>query len=707
MSDDSGFIPLETASPKPVKTTGGAKPGKDDDKNASTLFVRSIPYSVTSEALEAFFSDIGPIKSTVIITDQESGKSRGFGFVRFAMKEDATRAMEELKSQKLEGRALKMEVAERRQRKDEDGEKKDKVVKVREDVVKAQNRAVQKKKDQDKDLRPRLIVRNLPWSVRTPAQIQPAFEPFGTVKEVSIPRGRGGKMSGFGFVEMGSREEAEKAVEGVNGTEIEGRTVAVDFAVGKDAWEKMQDEEEDEENDEEDDDEEEDEDEDEDDMDPVQVPSDYEEDEDEDMEDDEQVEKKQSDTRNRTLFIRNLPFDCDDDKLHQKFRSFGPLQYAKVVVDHSTGRSRGTGFVCFKEEEDSENCLYAASKIRAPTSANSILLPGEVDADSEKFMMEGRVLTVTAAVSREDAEQLKEEGEERRRREMGKGADRRNLFLLNEGAINKNSKLFSVLPESEKQLRAQSQQQRKKLLDGNPSLHLSLTRLAIRNIPKSVTGKDLKVIARKAFIQFATDVKEGKREALSKEEIYRDGNPAYNKKKGVVKQAKVVMEKDGKSKGYGFVELVSHRWALMCLRGMNGIEVCEDEGELAAKKGGNDTDPAKKGKAASPEKDDEEEESNKSRGGGRKRRLIVEFAIENVKVVKRRREREEHHKKVAAQADKEAPAPKPTIEEEETGAGKRKRSGDGEDDEEKNKKAKAARIISQKRAKRKNNRKGK
>ncbi|GAO51882.1 hypothetical protein G7K_5973-t1 [Saitoella complicata NRRL Y-17804] len=699
MSDDSGFIPLETGSPKAVKTTG-AKAGKDDDKNASTLFVRSIPYSVTSEALEAFFSDIGPIKSTVIITDQESGKSRGFGFVRFAMKEDATRAMEELKSKKLEGRALKMEVAERRQRKDEDGEKKDKVVKVREDVVKAQNRAVQKKNDQDKDLRPRLIVRNLPWSVRTPAQIQPAFEPFGTVKEVSIPRGRGGKMSGFGFVEMGSREEAEKAVEGVNGTEIEGRTVAVDFAVGKDAWEKMQDEEEEGAEEEEEDDEEE-EDEDEDDMDPVQVPSDYEEDEDEDMEDDEEVEKKQSDTRNRTLFIRNLPFDCDDDKLHQKFRSFGPLQYAKVVVDHSTGRSRGTGFVCFKEEEDSENCLYAASKIRAPTSANSILLPGEVDADSEKFMMEGRVLTVTAAVSREDADKLKEEGEERRRREMGKGADRRNLFLLNEGAINKNSKLFSVLPESEKQLRAQSQQQRKKLLDGNPSLHLSLTRLAIRNIPKSVTGKDLKVIARKAFIQFATDVKEGKREALSKEEIYRDGNPAYNKKKGVVKQAKVVMEKDGKSKGYGFVELVSHRWALMCLRGMNGIEVGEDEGELAQK--GKDTDavaaPAKKGKGGKAAPQEDEEEESKSRG--RKRRLIVEFAIENVKVVKRRREREEHHKKVA-QADKEAP--KPIEEEKEETGGKRKR--DDEDDEEKNKKAKAARIISQKRAKRKNNRKG-
>jgi RNA recognition motif-containing protein len=76
----------------------------------------------------------------------------------------------------------------------------------------------------------RLYVGSLPYSV-TEQQLTELFSPSGTVESVKIITDRfSGQSKGFGFVEMGSDDEAQKAITALNGTPYEGRTLVVSEA---------------------------------------------------------------------------------------------------------------------------------------------------------------------------------------------------------------------------------------------------------------------------------------------------------------------------------------------------------------------------------------------------------------------------------------------------------------------------------------------
>lgn len=53
-----------------------------------------------------------------------------------------------------------------------------------------------------------------------------------------------------------------------------------------------------------------------------------------------------------------------DAFLPLRFRAFGPLRYARVTMDHDSGRSRGTGFVSFWNLADAEACIEEADRMR-------------------------------------------------------------------------------------------------------------------------------------------------------------------------------------------------------------------------------------------------------------------------------------------------------------------------------------------------------
>ena len=72
------------------------------------------------------------------------------------------------------------------------------------------------------------------------APLAKLFQSFGKVKFSDLPNNKG-KMSGFGFVTLRGRKNAEKAIEAINGKEVDGRTLAVDWAVDKETWEKQND----------------------------------------------------------------------------------------------------------------------------------------------------------------------------------------------------------------------------------------------------------------------------------------------------------------------------------------------------------------------------------------------------------------------------------------------------------------------------------
>ncbi len=70
------------------------------------LYVGNLPYSATDSSLNELFSQHGAVVSTTIITDRDSGRSKGFGFVEFSEDQSAIKAMESLNGSMLDGRAL-------------------------------------------------------------------------------------------------------------------------------------------------------------------------------------------------------------------------------------------------------------------------------------------------------------------------------------------------------------------------------------------------------------------------------------------------------------------------------------------------------------------------------------------------------------------------------------------------------------------------
>lgn len=76
----------------------------------------------------------------------------------------------------------------------------------------------------------RLFVGGLSYTIND-AQLKDLFAQFGTVVSANVITDRfTGQSKGFGFVEMSTDEETEKAIQGLNGTEIEGRKISVDIA---------------------------------------------------------------------------------------------------------------------------------------------------------------------------------------------------------------------------------------------------------------------------------------------------------------------------------------------------------------------------------------------------------------------------------------------------------------------------------------------
>lgn len=728
-----------------VQTEPAAEaPANDRKSNARRqLFVRSLAKQVTTESLTEFFSDSYPIKNALVVLDKDTKESKGYGFVTFADVEDAQRALEELNGVNLQGKKIRLESAESRHR--EDGaESKGQRLKAEREAAKKENQT------------PKLIVRNLPWSIKTPQDLEKHFRSFGKTHFINLPKKPNGELRGFAFVAMRGKKNAERALAELNGKDIDGRPIAVDWAVDKEAWQTLQKTEQegdeaegkqdadmkDADSDAESSEEPSDDDDSEDDEDDSNT--DYDEDDEElselDEDEDEEEEEEQKPQRpNHVLFIRNLPFSVDDESLKEHFKQFGAIRYARVVYDRETERPKGTGFVAFFNEEEMIDCLKGVPRVKINTkqierkdgatitTSHSVLEDADAD-PTGKYTIDGRILHLSRAVDKSEATRLTAEGAANR---FNRDKDKRRLYLLNEGTIASNSPLYAQLAPSEIKMREESAALRRKQIQENPSLHLSLTRLSVRNLPRSVTSKDLKQLARKGVVGFAEDVNAGKRQKLSKAEIARGGDEMViaekirkKRGKGIVRQAKVVFETEkgskvgedtgaGRSRGYGFIEYYTHRNALMGLRWLNGHAV----------------DYKVKGDAPKSKRAAKEAMEDK------RKRLIVEFAIENANVVSRRSAAEEKSrepKPAKGEADSES-------EEENAKAGKAgkgqkrkrdssaasgagrdakkvkgkdagksadgsKRPADADTDMDKAKLAQRTRIIAQKRQKRKANR---
>ena len=75
------------------------------------LFVGSLSYSLTDQELEELFTEFGTVTSAKVITDRDSGQSKGFGFVEMSDEEAAKKAIAALNGKEVGGRRLTVNVA--------------------------------------------------------------------------------------------------------------------------------------------------------------------------------------------------------------------------------------------------------------------------------------------------------------------------------------------------------------------------------------------------------------------------------------------------------------------------------------------------------------------------------------------------------------------------------------------------------------------
>ncbi len=83
---------------------------------STNLYVGNLTFDTNSAQLEALFAEQGAVTSAQVITDRDTGRSRGFGFVEMATPEAAQKAISALNGKNIEGRQLTVNVAKQRTR---------------------------------------------------------------------------------------------------------------------------------------------------------------------------------------------------------------------------------------------------------------------------------------------------------------------------------------------------------------------------------------------------------------------------------------------------------------------------------------------------------------------------------------------------------------------------------------------------------------
>ena len=85
------------------------------------LYVGNLPYSVTEQDLSAKFAACGTVESVKLITDRDTGRSKGFGFIEMASDSEAQGAIKKLNSTDYDGRPMKVNEAKPQEKRGDGG----------------------------------------------------------------------------------------------------------------------------------------------------------------------------------------------------------------------------------------------------------------------------------------------------------------------------------------------------------------------------------------------------------------------------------------------------------------------------------------------------------------------------------------------------------------------------------------------------------
>ncbi|KAG2140299.1 hypothetical protein BD769DRAFT_145622 [Suillus cothurnatus] len=81
---------------------------------AAKVYVGNLSWNTTDDSLRQAFGEFGQVTDAIVMKDRETGRSRGFGFVTFNGNEDAQAAIDGMNEQELDGRRLRVNLANAR-----------------------------------------------------------------------------------------------------------------------------------------------------------------------------------------------------------------------------------------------------------------------------------------------------------------------------------------------------------------------------------------------------------------------------------------------------------------------------------------------------------------------------------------------------------------------------------------------------------------
>lgn len=183
---------------------GGADGGESSGPpSAPRLFVGNLSYETSWQDLKDFMREAGNVVRADVLQGPD-GRSKGCGIVEYEHPKDARRALEELNERELNGRT----------------------VYVQEDRGGRSGGGGRGVADDD-ETRRRLYVGNLSWSTKW-YSLKDHFKAAGDVEYAEVVEDSAtGKSRGFGTVKFADSGDAQRAIETLNGTELDGRTIYV------------------------------------------------------------------------------------------------------------------------------------------------------------------------------------------------------------------------------------------------------------------------------------------------------------------------------------------------------------------------------------------------------------------------------------------------------------------------------------------------
>jgi nucleolin len=180
--------------------------------SGSEAIVMNLPYKVDEDGIKDFFRDCGNIERVNILRGHD-GRPKGIAFVRFS-DDTGLQAAVAKNGEELEGRALRVEKATPKEQRG------------------GGDRGDRPSRNEGGDSNATSVfVGNISYTTDDDT-LRQIFESCGTIKEVRIAMDQDGRARGFAHIDFESPDSVQKAIQ-KSGTEVDGRTLRVDYASGK------------------------------------------------------------------------------------------------------------------------------------------------------------------------------------------------------------------------------------------------------------------------------------------------------------------------------------------------------------------------------------------------------------------------------------------------------------------------------------------